>query len=147
MKKDIKKDVNIIHRQLQIMLANYLAVIGLPWGLDQKINGMELILADQTDLGTNCWRKDDDFFRIRSSDISCLQCLWEKRTKKQRREKEVYPNIELLLRTVISADQLSVYGAVADSCDELSESFRALVKPKAPDYLDKTETPAGPSIA
>ena len=26
-------------------------------------------------------------------------------------------NIELLLRTVISANQLSVYGAIADSCN------------------------------
>ena len=30
-------------------------------------------------------------------------------------------NVELLLRTVISANQLSVYGAVADLCKELSE--------------------------
>ena len=32
-------------------------------------------------------------------------------------------NIELPLRTVISANQLSVYGAVADLCDELSEDL------------------------
>ena len=56
-------------------------------------------------------------------------------------------NIELLLRTFISANQLSVYGAVADMCNELSEDLRALVKPKAPDYLDKTEIPTGPSNA
>ena len=30
-------------------------------------------------------------------------------------------NIELLLRTVISANQLSVYGAIADLCNELSQ--------------------------
>ena len=47
-------------------------------------------------------------------------------------------NIELPLRTVISANQLTVYGAVADLCDELSESFGDLVKPEALDYLDKT---------
>ena len=44
-------------------------------------------------------------------------------------------NIELLLRTVISANQLSVYGAVADLYNELSEDFRALVKPEALDYF------------
>ena len=44
-------------------------------------------------------------------------------------------NIELLLRTVISANQLSVYGAVADLCNELSEGFRAPEKPEAPDHL------------
>ena len=56
-------------------------------------------------------------------------------------------NIELLLRTVISANQLSVYGAVADLCNELSEDFRALWKPEALDYLDTTEIPSGRSTA
>ena len=32
-------------------------------------------------------------------------------------------NVELLLRTVISANQLSVYGAIADLCRELSEDL------------------------
>ena len=30
-----------------------------------------------------------------------------------------HENIELLLRTVISANQLSIYGVIADSCDEV----------------------------
>ena len=30
-------------------------------------------------------------------------------------------NVELILRTVISANQLSVYGAVADMCTEVSK--------------------------
>ena len=34
-----------------------------------------------------------------------------------------HENIELLLRTAISANQLSVYGAVADLCNELSKDF------------------------
>ena len=56
-------------------------------------------------------------------------------------------NIELLLRTVIFANQLSVYGAVADLCNELSEDFRASVKPEAPDDLGTMEIPTGLSIA
>ena len=56
-------------------------------------------------------------------------------------------NIVLLLRKVISANQLSAYGAVADLCNELFEDFRALVKPKALDYLDTTEIPTGRSVA
>ena len=56
-------------------------------------------------------------------------------------------NIELLLRTVISSNQLGVYGAVANLCNELSEDFRASVKPKALDYLDTTEILIGRSIA
>ena len=55
--------------------------------------------------------------------------------------------IELLLRTVISANQLSAYGAVADLCNELSEDFRALVKPEAFDYLETTEIFTGCSAA
>ena len=44
-------------------------------------------------------------------------------------------NIELLLRTMISSNQLSVYGAVAHLCKEFSEDLWALVKLEAPDYL------------
>ena len=51
--------------------------------------------------------------------------------------------IELLLRTVISANQLSVYGAVADLWNELSEGLRATVKPEAPDHLETMEIPTG----
>ena len=84
MQKETQNNVNTIHRQLRNMLANFLAVIGLSWGLDQK----------------------------RSSDISCLQCLGETETgelrSKEGRKKSIHFNgsnetIELLLRTVISA--------------------------------------------
>ena len=34
-------------------------------------------------------------------------------------------NIELLLRTVISANQLSIYGAIADLCDEIPKRINA----------------------
>ena len=46
-------------------------------------------------------------------------------------------NIELLLQMVISVNQLSLYGAVADMCYELPVGQRAVVKPKAPGQLDK----------
>ena len=55
-------------------------------------------------------------------------------------------NIELLLRTVISANQLSIYGAVADLCNETPEDFRALGKPAALDHLEKMEILTGLSI-
>ena len=41
MQKETRNNVYTIHRQLQNMLANSLAVIGLSWGLDQKKNGTE----------------------------------------------------------------------------------------------------------
>ena len=56
-------------------------------------------------------------------------------------------NIELLLRTVISAKQLSDSGAVADQCNELSEGFLGFGEPAAPDHLETMEIPADLSIA
>ena len=58
-----------------------------------------------------------------------------------------HENIDLLLRTVISENQLSVYGAIADLCNEVPKGLSALVKPAAPDHLEKMETPTDHSIA
>ena len=58
-----------------------------------------------------------------------------------------HEHIELLLRTVISANQLSIYGAIADLCDEVPKGIRAPEKPAAPDYLGKMEIPTDLSIA
>ena len=54
-------------------------------------------------------------------------------------------NIELLLRTVISANKLSVYGATTDLCNELPKDLRAPGKPAAPDHLETMEIPTRPS--
>ena len=51
-------------------------------------------------------------------------------------------NIELLLWAVIAANQLTVYGAVAYLCNELSGDLRASGKPEAPDHLETMEIPA-----
>ena len=45
-------------------------------------------------------------------------------------------NIVLLLRTVISANQLSVQGAMADLCIDFSEDLRASEKLDAPDHFE-----------
>ena len=50
-------------------------------------------------------------------------------------------NIELLLRTEISANQLSVCGATADLCNELPKDLRAPGKLAAPDHLETMEIP------
>ena len=59
-------------------------------------------------------------------------------------------NIELLLHIVISANQLSIYGAIADLCDEVPKRIRlaghpasslALGKLAAPKHLEKVEIP------
>ena len=56
-------------------------------------------------------------------------------------------NIELLLRSVIFANQLSVYGAIADLCKELSEDSWAPGKTEAPDHLETMEIPTDLSLA
>ena len=50
-----------------------------------------------------------------------------------------HENIELLLRTVISANQPSVDGSKADLCNELSKDLRAPRKLAAPDHLETME--------
>ena len=77
----------------------------------------------------------------------------EELRSKEGRKKSVHfkgrnENIELLHRTLISANQLSVYGATAGLCGEVTEDLRASEKPEeAPDNLETKEIPAGPSIA
>ena len=56
-------------------------------------------------------------------------------------------NIELLLRMVISANQLSVFGAIGDLCNELSEDPGASETPEAPDHVETMEIQTGPSDA
>ena len=49
-------------------------------------------------------------------------------------------HIELLLRTVNSANQRSIHGAVADLCNEAPKDFSAPGKPASIDHLGKMET-------
>ena len=49
-------------------------------------------------------------------------------------------------RTVISANQLSIYGAVTDLCNEVSKDFRAPVKLAALDHLEKMKIPTDLSL-
>ena len=48
-------------------------------------------------------------------------------------------NIELLLQMVLSVNQLSIHGAVADVIEELPVGLKAPKKPAAPGQLDKVE--------
>ena len=96
-----------------------------------------------------CKRNDGRFLSMRSSNISCLQCLWERRITKQKRRQEVkhfngsHDNIELLLRTVISANHISIYWTM----DEVPKDLRVPGKLAARDHLEKMEFPTDLSIA
>ena len=104
-------------------------------------------------MGPNCGENDDEFLRIRhtifraSSAFEIGEVRIKGHGKKSIHFKGSDENIELLLRTMISANQLSVYGAVTDLCKELSEDFRASRKPEAPDHLQTMEIPTGLSVA
>ena len=123
------------------MLVHSLAVIGLSWGLDQKRNGTEPAPTDPDgscdkicqDMMMNFSGSGHPIFRV-SSAFERAELRSKVRSKKSIHFNGSGENIELLLRMVISAIQLSVYRAVADLCNELSEDLRASVKPEAPDH-------------
>ena len=151
-KKEIQKDLNTIHRQFRKNLADSLAVIGPSWNLAQKRNGTEPTPTNPTDPGIE-WQKkmmlnfsDSDYPIFRA--FSAFE-RGELRSKGGGKESIHFngsdENIELLLRTEISANQLSVYGAIADLCNELPKDLRAPGKLAAPDHLETMEIPTRPS--
>ena len=78
--------------------------------------------------------------------MSCHQRPGKRRIKKQRKGKSVFfhfngseTNIELILRTVISVNQLSIYVAVADLCKELSTYSEVAGKLAADEDLESME--------
>ena len=58
-----------------------------------------------------------------------------------------HENIELLLRAVISANPLRIYGGIADLCDEVPKGISAPGKLAALDHLEKMEIPTDLSNA
>ena len=54
---------------------------------------------------------------------------------------------ELILRTIVSVNQLSIYGAVADLCKELSDDSEVAEKHAANEDLESTGIPAGLLVA
>ena len=129
------KERKTSHWQLQIMLANSLAVIGLSC------------------LHWPTRRMMDKFLRIWSPNISSFQCLWERELRsnggstKSIHFNGSHENIKLPHRTVISANQSSIYGAIADLCNEVPKDFGARRNPAAPNHLDTMEILTDLSIA
>ena len=78
---------------------------------------------------------------------------WERgELRSKRKKKSVHfngseENIELILRTIISVHQLSIYGAVADLCKELSTASEVAGKPAANEDVETTEIPTELPIA
>ena len=145
--KETHKSVNVIPLQVRIVLADFRAVVRHSRDLDQKRNRTELPLINQWRLGLDCWTNDAQLCRKTSSYISCHLRPGKRRIKKHGKGKEVYPlqrkwkNIELIFRTIISANQPSVHGAVADLCKELYKDSKASGKSGAHEYLGTVDIP------
>ena len=124
----MQKEVNTMHRQLRNMLVNSRAVIGLSWGLDQKRNGTEPtpIKPDGSwdrmaeDMMMNFSESGHPIFRA-SSAFDTGELRSKGGGKKSFHFTDNDEGIELLLCTVISANQLSVYGAIAGFMQRTSQ--------------------------
>ena len=120
----------------------------LSWGLDQKKSGTEPVLTTEMEPGIEWQNKRWQFFRS-DHPIFRASSAFERGELRSKggRKKSIHFNgstetIELLIRTVIAANQLSIYGAVADLCDEVPKRVRASRKLAAPKHLEKVEIPA-----
>ena len=115
MYKEMMKYVKTIQRQYNSMLVDSLAVIGLSWGLDLKRSGTERTIANQMDLGTELQRKmllnfagsGHPMFRGTSA-LERGELRSKESGKKSMHFNGSTENIELLLQTVISVNQLSI---------------------------------------
>ena len=89
-------------------------------GSEKKWHGTHAHKAGRR-MGQDCWRHDARLCWERTSCISCHQCFGKRRIEKpwKKGKKSTHFNgsddtIELILRTVTSVNQLSIYGAVED---------------------------------
>ena len=114
--------------KLRSTLVGFLAVVGHSWDLDQKRNGARLVLTNQTEIGTELQKWYSNYIQNLVTNISCIHCFGKRRFTKQRtwqtstQFNDNEGKIELLLRTVMSVNELSIYGAMADLCKELNEN-------------------------
>ena len=145
--KETQKSVRTFQLKLRIMLADSRSDVGLFGDLDQRRKGTELALINQKEIGTKLLNKWCSILQkavILSfvPPVPLKEENWE--AKKRERRLLISPvvnkNIELILRTVMSANQLSIYGAVADICTEVSKDTMASGKPEVHAAQDPLET-------
>ena len=124
------------------MLADSRSDVGHFGSLDQRRNGTELTLTkpdgdwDKTaeQMMLNFAESSHPIFRATSA-LERGELRSKEKGKKSIHFNGSEENIELILRTVISVNQLSVYGAVADLCKELSKDSKVSGKLDANEYF------------
>ena len=153
-KEEMQKNVKRILVQLRIMLADFVAVIGQSWDLDQKRNRTELTLMNLMESGDQTAEQMMLNFEETIHPMFRASSLLERGElrSKEGNTKTIYfngceQNVELILRTIISANQLSVHGALTDVCRVLSKDTMASVKLEAHDPVETMEIPTEPPTA
>ena len=134
------------------MRKDSLAVIGLSWIWKEVVQ--ELTIANQMDLGIElqrncCWISQKPIILYSVVPVPWREETWEaKKVERSQYTSMAAPKtFELLLQVVISVNQLSIFGAVADMIEELPVGRRALEKPVASGQLDKQEILTQPPLA
>ena len=126
-------------------LEDFLAVIGLYLDLDQKRSGTPHTIANQTDVGIGLQRKCCTTSQDPVIRYSVVPVPWRERGQLRSKgggRTTIHfngstQNIELLLQMVISVNQLSLNGAVADLIEELPDDQRSPRKSVALDQIVK----------
>ena len=109
--------------------------VGHFWGLDARRNGMGPILTNQTENGAglpegmmlNFTVSGYPAFRA-TSGLERGEIRSTRKGKKSIHFNGSDETIEMILRAVISVNQLSIYGAVADVCKELAQDSPSATK-------------------
>ena len=122
----MRKNVKVMHTKLRIMLADFFAVIGHSWDLDQKRSGTELALTNLMVFGTNlpqtgCLNSQKPFIH---SSVLPVQLKEESYEEKERSKKAIHligseHNVELILLCVWS--RISQTARHSTSCSKGAE--------------------------
>ena len=145
--------IQSLMRDLQCELEHFndRTVIGLSWGLDQEkiVRNTHKPDGSWDQIAQNMMSNSSGSGPIFRASSACErgELRSKEGCKKSIHFNGSHVNIELLLRSVIYANQQSVYGAVADLCNGVSEGVGASGKLDALNHLEKMEIPADLSIA
>ena len=126
-----EKNRNVLRIQIKFRstLAGFFVVVFHSWDLDQKRNGTKTC-SDKLD---GNWGRTAEMTKLQLTaesghPIFRASSAYERgelgskgHGKKSTQISDNEGNIEMLLRTVISVNQLSIYGALADLCKELNK--------------------------
>ena len=124
-------------------MADY-ARIGHSSGLDQKRNGTRQTLSSLAENGTESLECDEYFLSERGHQIFRATSALERGTLKSKGGGKLsfhfcgdYDTVEVVIRTIVSVNKLSVYGAVADLCEEFIPPLAIRGRPVA---MEKSES-------